>query len=529
MSEVRRLRVVPFSPHDYSLSENFGSKNGTDLDKSSEVSAAFSLYFQWPKHRFAVLRQSHIDEAMPCEISYDRDEREPTMLWIDFPVSTKTQVPQEFQKILVRMEIFKVAYEFETVVIANEKINETAWRSILEVPHSIRILKQRRLPRYSLEHLASEERPKVRFTQNEKQYDAEIVELGLSSLVGLVSDNPLPGPGTLLIHGREYPAEAIRQIKKGYFAFQMRFETGEESGSFFDFARTYIYPELKSRYEIPFDKGIELYEKTGYLSKYKKDGDASSVTEELKKTWEALKTSVHHTTADYYIHADELQGASGLAAAFESEGKTVWAFHQLCIVKEKEHLTLSSSLFTWRADYLAMRPENLAACCWYDSKSRWLERIYTKFCALAGTATLVPVTAITFKLKKEDIFSQFVKHSAIKQLKMGTYERLMFSEKDSFTGVGPDYLNVGGHLNALIDLSQKTDTESSNIIENLLHTHENGNSTIRVTALTSRFSKIKNGDISLSNRFAFFNKEDLPVLRSSVEHAVAVTEAKFLL
>jgi hypothetical protein len=234
-------------------------------------------------------------------------------------------------------------------------------------------------------------------------------------------------------------------------------------------------------------------------------------------------------SADYVTvdQSGELAGASSAVLAFKRNEKPIWAFHQLCARASPDILEQSGQLYTWRAEYLAGRKEDLDVVVWFDSKSRWLERIYVKFALQNQTKVQLHAVFVarTFysgkavalvKSQKSDVY--------------GNHLRLFLDSENEFGAVSPTYLNAAGGLNAVIALDGGATAQSViSIADGLIANSEEKECFVEITlpAEKAYFLEGLNFEpIKEASRFCIFNKDSLVGFLGSVEHSVAVTARK---
>ena len=374
----RKLQLVPYEPDNYTPGDVLALGDATILKSDKTVGAALSLYFQWEKKRSCHITfpQETGAKALLCEMNYDRDESFPTEIQIrlrKIPENKiRTLVPGS--SVFVFFEIFRVTYIFtSTITAVSSDPNIEGWHSIIDVPTELRVLKSRHLPRLELNEEQRRLMPKSswRGTSDEKiAIDLRLLEIGMGSIRASFTGNlPESKTGLLLIGETSVPTEVVR-ILENEIILRLKFNGHEDFGQFFDYYRVVAYPSMRSRYEVSFEEGIELYNKSNYFSSFNAAKTAEQ-RNEIIATWKAIKSGAHKTNVDHYILDDENKpiGCSSLALTNLSKNQSVWTFHQTCALKKPEWLASSAILYMWRAEYLAARSEDLVVWERLDPKA----------------------------------------------------------------------------------------------------------------------------------------------------------------
>ena len=492
------------------------------------INAILSLYFEWESKRTShITFARRTTTAMNCTMDYDRDEGKPTEIRIflnDFqgPVNV---VPGS--RVQVKMSVFRVSYEFSaTVEAVADNPEKERWHVIIDVPTEIKSARRRRLPRISVNEESRQFLPEATwsdFEQKDAPVPIEILDLTLFSMRATGGSIGLK-KGIVQLGKIAIPAEVVRSDKNETVLI-FKFEKAELFGAFFDYYRKLAYPTLRERYEVPLNVGVDLYEKTKYFANFQADKSAQE-KEEILSTWEALKSGVHITNSDYYVtNGDgEVTGCSGLALSYYSGEEPVWTFHQLCAVKDPQALRQSGVLYTWRAEYLAARPEKLSVAASFTSKSRWLERIYTKHSMNSKYGTKLNAV-----INRRCNISKQTKIGGPKFriYEMGTVKRVSTTSTDLWGCVNPKFLNANENLNTVITLSDSFSPEDllglgGQLVE---ASGEDNTSIVFVTPPSVDTSRL-GGVVQPSDRFCQIPKQDLIVFISSVEHSISVTERK---
>lgn len=531
MKDRSHLRIVPFNPNDYSLGSMLTKENREEIKTPEDISAALSLLFQFPEHALVFLIYSDDEAPVQISLDYDHEERILSELYIKDP-DVQSTLPQKMRgNVTVRFEIFRQCYEFESKVLSPFSDG----LMVISPPEYLFVIKHRRLPRVAVLPEDHTRLPKCYglSTDGVKKISFECVELGIKAvrLKGDLNDenNGLLQMGFFCIEGCHIPVKVTRHSKNdAVFALYPR--NYVEYGAIFDLYRVLAYPYLRRREEFPSDDVLDLYsDKTGYFGKFQTDSDGAQRKELIKQIWEDIADDRHRITADYVTVDDQgkLAGASSAALAFMKTDRPVWVFHQLCARTSPDLLTQSGELYTWRAEYLAGREENLDIIFWFDSRSRWLERIYVKFVLQnEDVATLIPaaVTRNTFSAE------HLPKQINCTNTNYGKSKRTMAFIENTFGGSNPKFLNASGILDAIIAVSERATKDDVVAIAGLLASQAGSSSIdLEVTVPLNKkdlFSSPTVTPLDDVDRFCCFEKQSLIGFIACVEHSVAVTQRK---
>jgi hypothetical protein len=289
--------------------------------------------------------------------------------------------------------------------------------------------------------------------------------------------------------------------------------------------RKLAFPPLRPKSEFSADAILQLYEETNYFGRFATIEGLERRKGELREVWGQVASSFHHHTADYVVVDDQGKpaGASSACEAFHHDGKAVWALHQTCARTSPDLLERSGMLYTWRAEYLAARPEDLGVIVWFDSRSRWLERIYVKFARQHPAGTRL--TAVKFFRRRLLENKVEIPQPAIQ---IGQAHRRFYDKGGIFGGFGPRYLNASSALEILVDNQGGHGPEVlREASQELAGAVESGSEGLYITVPSAEtlegpdFEYVDDVDRCLE-----FDKDCLVDFISSVEHSVAVTSRK---
>jgi hypothetical protein len=512
------LKIVKFHPNEYSLSEALFSDSNTTVATHGRIESALSLYFQWPESRSAVIYLNGSDRTCDCEISYDEDESEIEFIFIKLRDEFRQTDWITGQKVRVRFEIFRTCFEIESEILDTSNDPSERYQIVLGVPAEGMLYKHRRLKRYPVPSGVLET---VKFQiQSGEVFLGEAIDISCNSVaVRGLSLGTGDVQGVLTWYGRSWRASVLRSTGDST-VIMLCPASGQESGAFFEIYRLVAYPYLRRRDEVKSDDVIDLYEKTGYVGRYINQEGENSLRKEILNAWEQLKAGAHDTVIDYVAigKSTNLVGCSGLALSHFQDGNPVWFFNQLCAISDPDLLEHSGGLYLWRLDYLLVRPGELFASGRYRSKSRWLERIYTKFLiATRPVPELEPILTI-----QNRYYAKSNLNKKSQSFAAGGKTRYWADNKGLIGGILPEKYNISDSLDSVLAYKKRDDVENlPEFIENLL---ESANvSEMLVSASIHPDATPPEGSyIGHSDRIFKCQKRQLVDLASSIEHVLAV-------
>jgi hypothetical protein len=508
------LRIVDFDPNDYKLGEVLAHKHGEKTSNKTTITNILSLYFQWKEESKAFLYFEKSGEKSNIEMNFDEEERDVTQLFI----GTSLQTPiNNLTHAFIRLETFDNCFEFEAEIIDTYQENGLV-QLIVSIPTEITIIKSRKAPR------VQSSGQKIEAIQDNKNFKLNCLDLGLKSLK---SDTPLNPKEDLqlLIRGESITATVIEQ-KNGISIIFPVFKNFYQFGLYFEFYAKVAYPSLKRRGELPFKEGTDLFDRTGYTGKFESAKNVAEAHSGLYELWAQLEKAQHETTVDFYITEDgKPTGSSSLALIFKRKGISNWAFHQLCAEKKPDLIELTGLLYIWRAEYLSARPEESEAVFWYTGTSRWLERIYSKYCMLNPSESLLFASSFI----AQDIEPQKTHNFEILDYKFGDATRYYFEDKDIVAGMGPDKLNANRNLNVVNWISKdQINFEKMKAVASAL-AEKTGNTTYFRFSFPYTDDHPFTGTNLKDLRYCQIHKSGLLNFISCIQHSIAITKKKFAL
>ncbi|MCX6125318.1 MAG: hypothetical protein NTV34_11325 [Proteobacteria bacterium] len=526
----RKLFIVKFNPSDYSLGDILVRDNTCELDDHSKISAAFSLYLQWPTHRRAIIYLgSNSESQQDCTMSVDLDDREPSHIFIktiDEPSRDLRSLDKK--NLVIRFEVFRSCYQFSAEIIDTFSYDGEVTH-VVEIPKTLTFIKSRRLPRSKIDLTNAHLAPRVNWKCAVSETSDQLIlkEISMLSLAAETeADLPL-GKGTIVYKGHRIPGEIVRR-KGNQVIVSIQCETPEHVGSIFDLYRLVAYPYLRDRSEFPLSVAVSLLKNTGYLSKYKSEEALRRSEVKIEESWGELTSCRNGFTADYYIvnEAGLPTGMSSTALAYKCREKDIWSFHQLCAMTDPSVLEHSGALYTWRAEYLAGRPEDFCVFSRYTSKSRWLERIYTKFSG--GESLDVRLQAVkSFQISASAVKSSGTKTVQTRRIPYGDSYRIVAECEGAVGGAYPGLLNAADNLDAALAFDGPTDNDSVLAVAEAIFKESEGSLDKIFLTFNDYEALVPEGSHeSKIDRIIFFSKSSLADFIGCVEHSIAVTRRK---
>ncbi len=530
--DVPYLKLLPKS--DLSASSLLASKNDTELHGVDAVSGPFSLYANWPSYRSAVLVEVKSGTTYNCELSFDEDEINPSEIYLKVD-GLQIDLNNSSLEFNVLFEVFNVAYVFSINLVGEFTHESATTRYVLEVPERLTVKKLRSLPRFQVPSSLNQQAI-LSLSSSEEKLIASIIELGISgvklSIENFQQTETLSG--SIKISNLSFNG-SLEKRNDGSSIFKINFTDPEQFGDYFDYYRSLVFPTLVPKSSVNYHKLYDTYLKTGFFDKYVNTASAEEnkmYQELLISTWKEIAGTQHSSTAEYASLDDDGNpvGACSLVKAFYHENREVWITTQMCVISEPQFFNHTRDLYLWRTAYTFGRPNDLDCILWYDGNSRFLERIWTRFAKLCGSSERLWPVDIR-RLPKERLSlanSESLDVSTVKE-PYGTFERIMLKDSNVMGGVGPTYLNFGKLLDHVVSVppNKVSVDELFEKASLLLNLEKNDLREIRVS-VPAGFQDERLNDCQkiLLNRLGYYPKHEIPILYSSILHALAVMEAK---
>lgn len=523
-----KLRYIP---GDLAPGAVLAERDGDKVGEPTLIDAALSLYFNWENHRKAHVSFSSDRIARPCVVSFDEDEAIASELRISLCDTSNVQHQTVGSELLIQLEIFNVSYAFTALITAFDPDAKYGFHFVISIPTEMIVQKRRPVPRVRINSEQSTEvlRPRWKSLSSESFHKVSISEIDVNTVY--LDDTSLPQEdGLIELDGKLFHAELSHKGSRGT-VITLRFETPIDSGAFFDIYKRFAFPSLESRPTLPTEKIFDAYKESGFFDKFLGSAPPEVVAqyrESLQATWKSLESGAHKTVADYCSVSSEgtVIGASSLALAFKTPERDVWAIQQLCVRSEPEFFQNTRELYLWRPVYLTGRPDTFDVVCWFDSKSRWIERIWIKFVNHKGNLenTLWPVTMRVFKP-----IARAQSETDIKAYKIGENVRKYIAAPRLLAATDPSSLNFAKLLNHVSSIppSASSAEELKRHAEVLASVSENPESEYRLSVPHNiQDPELSQLPIHNLDRLCYFEKQDLPFLYTSIEHSIAVMERK---
>ena len=505
-----------------------------------ELSSVLQLFLLWPKYASALLRfETH---SIAVDVSYDSSLSEIEYLYLKTDLEAHELLKKKTPARLM-FEVFGLTYQFvvDGVECATD-YEPTRPCVALPLPHVLEYVGVRKTRRKRIENpvpLAIAQGGKtlarallVEVSPTAFQLRCEVLSdaLALESAIGQRLELQAPDAEFEVI---------VSAIRGDRVIVKPLVNEPKNFGIYFNIYIKYVYPMLRPRHSFAEDPIPELAIATGQAKKFvgefaENSAEATAERERwLKEVNEAYWASFdaqHQYTADYVAVDDTGRpiGTSSLAKAFkDADGKFIWAFHGLGIKKEPEYFEHTVALYLWRADYLMACDKDEEYVGWFDSRGRWLEKVYIKFHQRAPETTkLWPVRLDRYEALESHVSSELVdvKPSVWTQIRVGRFERSIYSSRSFVFGVGAFRLNVAGILNIFFSKTEGNDLEQS------LASIPSSQFFFIARNVNSPSLQIK--DYSLNEfgqniRQFISDAESLRYFRSSVEHALAIVRQRY--
>lgn len=521
------LRLIKFSPSDYSLSDAMLGAETTKLTDRQALASALSLYFQWPAHRSALIYPQAAKVPVPCRLECDADEAQVSVLFVTVDENSKNNFTLDGQTARIRFEVFRTCYEMTVSILGREADSDGAgWHFAVEVPDELILFKHRRLPRVRVEPARAEALDMTLLLPS--QGGTEAIRL-FPSEMSMRSVRARPHASfshqtlaRLRTGSLEVPVQ-IMSADSETVVLNLQFVDGVQAGQFFDVYRQVAYPRLRPRGEVDALQLLALYRDTGYLDRYQPLGEQERESNEIIDAWKKLDEHAHHEAVADYVSCDDsgrLAGASGLVRCFKRQGTDIWFLNQLCALTEPDLLADSGTLYQWRSEYLVARPEEFRVMARYWSGSRWLERIYTKFAMVAKSVELLPIKSYRMN------FKALSESAPLPVVAIGPWQRPLLDDGDMMGGLLPKHLNLVTALDSLVACWSSHGAEEISSKAGQMVAAAKLTEYPLTLAIPPQATPPEGAEVGKTDRLGLFGKESLVDFLTSVEHVIAVTRRK---
>jgi hypothetical protein len=525
---MSKLRLIDFSPDNFRIADVLSRAHSEVIDASDDLNAAFSLYFQWPDHRSAMI-SSDGSVFMDCDLSVDSDLAVPEELWISIKRSAKNEVAINLSKpVTVRFEVFRTCFEFVCPVLADITDDSTSaeTRLVIAVPRSITMHKARSCPRYEVP-ASHELQSSVWIDESGTEVPILLADLSVKVLFFNCDQQKISQSGRFSLGRSTFAATVLRRTDQGV-AVQPIFKDQREYGLFFDQFIKVAYPDLRPRYDFDHNDIYDLYVRTGYLSRFGTDV-GSDQNEELQRRkdltdyWKSSEEFEHLSKVDYVLVNPEGRpvGASGLAKIFVKDGRDVWAAHQLCVDTKNATYLGTGDLYKWRAEYLSGMSQDIENIVWYRSVSKWIEKMYTKQSIANPSLAILEAIHLKKSLKNED-YSELT--FDVKKIDGG---RIYFSSESMLAGTCPELLNASKLFEIIWVHSDKvTENEVLDCIKKYNYLAKSSSNTEFRISMPAKLGMLVGLETRPTDRLFTLKSNGFATFLNSVDHSVSLVNKK---
>ena len=506
---MSHLKLLKFSNDDYLISEVLNKENSFVLDNELDIQKVFSLLFQWPDRSRVKIKDPASGGFVDAEVSYDDELSEIEEIYID----TKRIDPNQAKEYVVRFEIFRTCYEFQTKMNDFDVEDENTYLN-LEIPFKLTVFKRRKLPRYK-----PEKKNNINLNFNEKYYENcelnDISANGLSLKVDKLTCDFESDNAIITINAQEYKCNLKYVEDSGNIVAILKFENREKLRSYLNFYTDLVYSHLSPRSTHDFDDVLSLYDSSNLINRFSSEG-IENIKDEFAKTFELLKDDTEVNSFDFVATKDDLLvGASSasLVGRTSDNKKEYWSWHSYCCQKDINNLDMTFELYRWRAECFSMFPNSTNIMGWYNSSGKWVDKVWTKFKLKYNRDFNIESIEI-FKLS-ELPDSYFDKNESLKTSK-NNLGRTFVESKNYYGGYGPGRLAISNSLNFVC---YKKNNQNGKIPLKLKKIDED----LYVTLPVGKVKREKSLDL---NKYLLFNNDCMADFISSLDHTIAVLKRK---
>ncbi|MBS1962201.1 MAG: hypothetical protein JST04_08295 [Bdellovibrionales bacterium] len=517
MTSNRHLQLI--NPEEQ-FQEQVWEQSGDLIVDPNSVKAKIYFFLHWASSGAAKLVLPN-GSILPVTLSYDTDEAEPSCLWLELPKNSSSGFGS-LQVATVVISIFKATYRLRANVVDRDQ-----FCLFISLPDSLEVLGARNFPRHEIK--AERNHPLKRanwVSKNGQRFEITIESIGLKTLNFMSVDFQISEGevGEIKLGSFTTEAKCVKTTNGNIICEWLISDS--EYHKFFEIYASVSFPKLRTRTFYSGDDVFALYKNSGYFGQF---GKADAFKPEIISTWNSLSVGHSYENVDYVTQDQELKpiGASSLTKAFVHGKTNYWAFHQLCALRREEEIDTTGLLYSWRAEYLLGLKEDCMALVWYRSRSRFIEKIYSKLARnRPDKIRLSPVHLVKGTLKVSENFKK--SKSRVAEISFGEQIRHCTYSNSVVGGYGPKWLNTSGLLNCVFTLS---DEDSSTLYtqeaSNLLSTKGEGEGEFYFCYLNEKTdSGLDGAVVGESDRFCVFSKTSLMDLLASIEHGIAVAKRK---
>ncbi|MBI2519013.1 MAG: hypothetical protein HYV97_01290 [Bdellovibrio sp.] len=498
----------------YSLGQLLQTENLYTFDSEKDVKRILALYFQWKDLTKCIAY--HGEEYNKAEFVVDEDLAD----YDSFHVKTSKTFGPGNEILRARFEVFNVCFELEASIISEECFENDKYFE-LALPNKITVLKFRKQPRT----LVEQELP-VMLADGQKS-----TAMSFSVNVDSIAFNDSRDISKIITPGGRIALTLLnRKEKKSIYSFNAI--SDEEYRLSFELFMSLKYPLLSRRSNFENDKIFKLFIESGYLGQYMNIEEIKNMSGDIFDVWDNVYKQGGNTYDILAVcEGENLVGSSSLTKSFVQDGEFMWIKHSYCAIKNNRQLDNSGDLYKWRCEYIMGSPTHKdntpAAMVLYSSKSRWCERIYTKYVSYSKQeGAIIPihihrehVVQSGLRTKEEPIESS--------QYQIGKELRTALRYPGAMLVFSSSFINLSNSLNycSVFD-PELTNEDVQAYMQETLKKHGVGEGIFLVTyPLDSKISK-KECKTS-TDRLVTFKKNGMQDMISSLEHSIAVTKLKY--
>lgn len=522
------LKLVSFTAENLDIGSVLTYENAVLVESEEKVNAALSLYFQWTERALALARVNE-GKFADIKIEYDLMDLQPEYFWAEILLDQSLDTTSRIE---ICFELFNISYAFRASI--DEAIAKENGKHILYFrrPTCLKVFNIRQTPRRLLAKNSRQIAEVSTKCGSLKTF--EIREIGPNSIVLMGEPAQFNHSDVKVkLNAKEYSFKFIRS-KNDEHIFSLNKCPSDKYTDYFKAYARFAFPQLRDKTDIDHAEVIQMYQASGF---YGKGNSKVSESEEKLKSetliaWNEMKDEKKSIIEMVALDAnDKVVGSSCLAEAFKHDGQSFWVIHHLAAITDPNSIRRTTDLYLWRIEYLLGLNANFSVCCWYDSKSKWIDRIWTKFhrTCLSKGATVSETETYAFKINEVLPNNEATSEPfECEEKSIGNFTRYLIKGSRFFGGIGPQYLNASGFLNHVCFYEKPPLQSSIEAIHKYIGQNAGlTNTTYRVTVPKGTTLPIlENRSKSNADRFCIFPNDSLNGLLSSLMHSLAVMERK---
>jgi hypothetical protein len=503
------LRPIPFDYANHDIAKVLKDSTNQEIRNKQDIDKLFSLYFQWP-HKSTALLSTFKSTNIPISLEYDENEANISELLIK--IDNENVVEGLTDEIIIRIMVFTKCFLFraksEDLFLEGEKTY-----LVITPPQEVLNVNIRKHPRLKITDTVLS----LKRTNDAVEFKASLTEISAHSLKvsGEFEGNV---SYTTELSGLIVEFNVLKCIK----GMTILIPAQEQEENYFELYASLIFPDLVNRENVEYDELYNLYAKTGYFGNFS-ESLPSNHREILLKTWAAVDNSkTKKNSIDKIIsHKGRLIGSSSLTLALKENQMDYWYIHQLCSDKELGNFTDTGNLYIWRFIYLSMKKDDLRVMASFNSRSRWIEKIFLKFAKNREIEDRLECVRYYKAKLKQRAFSP-----PMNSFSIGSEKRFIDCNEQRLIGIGPDFLNANGNLNFIKYLKDPTENQISEDLE-VVSKATKDNEFVRLCLPQNYETDFLEGYEQRSNRFFSLRKDELEDFVTSIEHTIESCKRKY--